>query len=382
MIKLLHTGDWHLGKKLFKKDRLPEQELFLEWLVKQIKGHDVHYLLMSGDIFDSPNPPHQALKLFFDFIIKLSQETNCTSYFLIGNHDSPYFLNSFKPLLLSYRVHLITNMNEDFSKNHFLLNNSIELKCMPYFRNHEIYNWLPQEHSFEQKLDRFISHQEFPNAQFQILLAHHMFGIAEAAGSEQVIALSGIDHFPLAQFSRFHYLALGHIHKYFKMNYQDSVSVYPGSPLPLRFSESNQKYFQLIVCQNNKLESLKVEIPHFRRLLSFRGKIDQVLKEIEEMPIAEDYLTPWAEVKIELNDIEVGLFDKIAKKLSQKDIDLISFIPEINKNKKLDINQSQMHQMNVIDLFDVYYAQNYPDKKPSIEIKQAFMELLNETPKT
>ena len=67
-LKILHTSDWHLGKKLFKISRLEEQELFLGWLHELIAREKVDVLLIAGDIFDTPNPPSQALKLYFDFL--------------------------------------------------------------------------------------------------------------------------------------------------------------------------------------------------------------------------------------------------------------------------------------------------------------------------
>jgi exonuclease SbcD len=51
-LKQLHTSDWHLGKKLFKLERLPEQERFLNELLDIIKREGIHHLLVAGDIFD------------------------------------------------------------------------------------------------------------------------------------------------------------------------------------------------------------------------------------------------------------------------------------------------------------------------------------------
>ena len=58
MVKVLHTSDWHLGKKLYKKERWPEQQAFLEWLINVIKDEQVEVLIIAGDIFDTPLPPN------------------------------------------------------------------------------------------------------------------------------------------------------------------------------------------------------------------------------------------------------------------------------------------------------------------------------------
>jgi exonuclease SbcD len=35
-MRILHTSDWHLGKRLFKLDRGEEHRLFLNWLIETI----------------------------------------------------------------------------------------------------------------------------------------------------------------------------------------------------------------------------------------------------------------------------------------------------------------------------------------------------------
>ena len=47
-IKVIHTSDWHLGKKLFKRPRIEEQALFLNWLEEYIKRESINILLISG----------------------------------------------------------------------------------------------------------------------------------------------------------------------------------------------------------------------------------------------------------------------------------------------------------------------------------------------
>ena len=46
-IKVLHTSDWHLGKRLFKQERFEEHELFLNWLYKEVKEQKTDLLLIN-----------------------------------------------------------------------------------------------------------------------------------------------------------------------------------------------------------------------------------------------------------------------------------------------------------------------------------------------
>ena len=51
-MRLLHTSDWHLGKRLFDKERYDVFENFLTWLLSTIRKERVDTLIVAGDIFD------------------------------------------------------------------------------------------------------------------------------------------------------------------------------------------------------------------------------------------------------------------------------------------------------------------------------------------
>ena len=64
-MKILHTSDWHLGKKLEKISRLPEQELVLKEIC-EIADHPWMVSCQFHPEFGSrPNRPHP---LFRDFV--------------------------------------------------------------------------------------------------------------------------------------------------------------------------------------------------------------------------------------------------------------------------------------------------------------------------
>ncbi|MFV9631207.1 MAG: exonuclease subunit SbcD [Methanosarcinales archaeon] len=56
-MRILHTSDWHIGKKIYEQDRLDEHTRFLDWLLEIIIDRDMDVLLVSGDVFDSSMPP-------------------------------------------------------------------------------------------------------------------------------------------------------------------------------------------------------------------------------------------------------------------------------------------------------------------------------------
>ena len=87
-MKILHTSDWHLGKKLDGYDRTEEQKKFLSDLLNIIENNETDILIIAGDIYDSPNPPIEAEKLYYDFVEKISRLKKCAVIITAGNHDS------------------------------------------------------------------------------------------------------------------------------------------------------------------------------------------------------------------------------------------------------------------------------------------------------
>ena len=66
-MRLIHTSDWHLGRKLKGVDRTPEIALALAEILKYAKDFEVDAVLVAGDIFDVPNPTTEAERVAYNF---------------------------------------------------------------------------------------------------------------------------------------------------------------------------------------------------------------------------------------------------------------------------------------------------------------------------
>src|SRR5690349_20203908 len=106
-MRVLHTSDWHLGKRLEQCERTEEHQHFLDWLVQIIQAQNIELLIIAGDIFDTGSPSNTALKQYYDFLWQLRQ-TCCRDVVVIGgNHDSVSTLNAPKALLKYFNVHVV-----------------------------------------------------------------------------------------------------------------------------------------------------------------------------------------------------------------------------------------------------------------------------------
>ncbi|PTF17179.1 exonuclease sbcCD subunit D, partial [Staphylococcus devriesei] len=52
-MKIIHTGDWHLGKILNGKQFLEDQEYILDKLIHKLEEEKPDLLVISGDIYDT-----------------------------------------------------------------------------------------------------------------------------------------------------------------------------------------------------------------------------------------------------------------------------------------------------------------------------------------
>ena len=88
-MRILHTSDWHLGKSLETKTRYEEQQHFIDEISDIIDRKNIDVVILSGDVFDTSNPPAAAEAMFFNSIVRLAKDRTVPVVVIAGNHDSP-----------------------------------------------------------------------------------------------------------------------------------------------------------------------------------------------------------------------------------------------------------------------------------------------------
>lgn len=97
-MKILHTADWHLGKKLDHFSRLDEQQIAMDELVAIAEREQVHAVIVAGDLFDQFNPSIEATELLYRTLKRLANEGRRAVIGIAGNHDSPDRIEAPDPL--------------------------------------------------------------------------------------------------------------------------------------------------------------------------------------------------------------------------------------------------------------------------------------------
>ncbi len=420
-MKIIHTSDWHLGKKLYKKDRLPEQKLFLDWLVNEIERQKAHVLVISGDIFDTPMPPTEALSLFFSFLKSLEKISFINDGPLIkvviigGNHDGARLLEAPRPFLDKDLITILgrprppkSTSAEDLklwkNQNSLKINGDrLFIGMLPYFRvsdfidspfKEEIDNYpeltIPEQiiAQLQAWSDNLLSRQEHQDHQnhseksLNILLGHHLFGSFMPGGSEQGVSLSGLDSIPLNTFKDWDILMLGHIHKAQVLKKENPLAVYCGSPLPMRFSESNEKkVFIYTQDEKGKSQYAPQSIPVFRPLIKITSTPEQwfeeLLLELKKWGPLENPLKAYVEISIQFDKFIPNYIDFIREQIRELPVELLNYFALHQQ----DESESSMLKVDVVknssldELFDLYLTERGVDDCDRSSLSKTFKEI-------
>ena len=295
-MKILHTADWHLGKSLHKYSLEPDNQLFLNWLIEQIRERKTDLLLVSGDIFDTANPKNSALAMYYEFLTELIP-LNCRVIITGGNHDSPSLLNAPRDILNLLNIAVVGTVTENIEDELITINDEannpvLQVAAIPYLRDADIRKSVAgnsYDNQLKQISEGIKTHYEalaeilIPDVP-SIAMGHlYVQGVSTSDSEREVHTIGGVaaftsDNFPEA----FDYIALGHIHKPQRIADSDFIR-YSGSPISLSFSErKDQKYIIELTLENGKLSIPElIDVPKFRELKRLKGTIDEVWEALE-----------------------------------------------------------------------------------------------------
>ncbi len=391
-MKILHTSDWHLGKKLYRISRLREQELFLNWLSDYIIQEEIDILLISGDIFDVPTPPNEALKLYFNFLKKLSSSREIPIFIIGGNHDSSHFLEAPAPFLELNNIHVVGNLSElardnynSYVHNLKVGDEEVSISLFPYFRTHELFNlaknWnINIEDGLLPVIEEVLKRLTDRSIGKKILMSHHLFGSYEESGSEQGLNLSGIDSIPTAILKDFDYVALGHIHKAQTVRRENPIVHYSGSPMAFRFSETTTKEISVVSIKDSSLSYERVAIKEFDKLLRVNCMSEEI-EEYRDQVIStwgnRDDLEIYLEMKVKTSSPLTSIADKLRGEFKEHGIHLLSFqaiVVGVNEQQEEHILEKSLRTE---ELFDLFYKKKFPESEViPRELKEDFNNLL------
>ncbi|MBF0448606.1 MAG: exonuclease SbcCD subunit D C-terminal domain-containing protein [Magnetococcales bacterium] len=412
-MKIIHTADWHLGHELHGFSRFREQGAFLDWLRECIQEQEADVLIVSGDLFDSVNPPASAQNQLFDFIKQCHLKQPLLQIILLGgNHDSASRLEAPNPLFHAFGVRSIGRLPHldgqlDWSK--FIIplldkqgRERALLAAIPYLRQADLpsqttrttENSDPIVAGIRQIYSQTVAECQKrlkPNCGL-ILTGHcYMQGGEISQLSERRIISGGEQALPVDLFPDcVDYVALGHLHRAQRVGGRESVR-YSGSPLPLSVTERDYRHGVRVICLNESghIENqyaIKVPrtVPYLRVPDQGAALLPEVLSALKGLvlptPEPEADFRPFLEVVVQLNGPEPGLRAQIEQALSEKAVRLagIQAVTRGQNNALADATSCRsLDEIDPEEVFQRLHKEKY-DHDPDPELSRAFAEILAE----
>ena len=238
-MKVLHTADWHIGKKLHGYDLLPDQAYILDQIKKIAKDEAVEAIVIAGDLYDRSVPSEDSVRLLNQTIADWNLTEQFPLLAISGNHDSATRLATGAPWFNQANFHLHTRLQEAFTP--------IEMKdtqffLLPYFEpvDARIYFEDPDLRTIQAAMPKVIAkiQESFDPKKKHVLVSHFFVAGSSKTDSETKIEVGGLDGINGTLLQYFDYVALGHLHGKDALKMENAR--YSGSPLKYSLSEKDQ----------------------------------------------------------------------------------------------------------------------------------------------
>ncbi len=249
-MRVLHTSDWHIGRKFHQLSLLEDQLAFGEWLSNLIRSESIDLVLVSGDLYDRASPAGDAVEVL-DQIFARVAAAGAGIIAITGNHDSGERLNFGSTAMAAGGIHLRAERPHLFSMGSPITfeipgHAPLHILPLPYidpYRITDLQEVAPQHHAV---LGSVLQHRlsEILDPQRTIVMAHAFVTGGSTSESERELSVGGTSAVPVDLFAPFAYTALGHLHRPQQLG--AGQVVYSGSPLAYSFSEDHVKSVRII----------------------------------------------------------------------------------------------------------------------------------------
>ncbi len=400
-MKILHTADWHLGKKLDFISRIEEQREVLEEICALADEHHVDLVLVAGDLFDTFNPSVEATELLYKTLKKLTNNGQRPVIAIAGNHDSPDRIDSPDILARQCGILFVGYPNAQIATEHndnaFSITKTdagfLEIKfahipypvrilATPYANELRLKQFLGVENKAEElnnvlKTNWTQLANKYCDCTGVNILTAHLYmlerggEILEEPDGEKPIKIGNADIvYTDAIPPQIQYSALGHLHRFQYIQGHNNPVVYSSSPLCYSFSEAGQeKRVVLIHAKPNQpvqIDPLKL---HKGRSLQRKrfSDIDEAITWLHANPYALVELTMVTDTFMSSQDL---------KRLQEAHQGIVHIIPVVTNRQATQFANDEIKlNQDIHSLFNDFFRSKY-GQQPNEEINELFKEVL------
>ena len=402
-MKILHTADWHLGKRLDSFSRLEEQKIVLDEICIIAEEQAVDAVIVAGDLFDAFNPPVEAIELLYKTLKRLTNNGKRPVIAIAGNHDSPDRIDSPEPLARECGIVFMGYPNTEIKtielENGFEItktdkgfieinlpehNYPLRIIATPYANEVRMKEYFGEEKEVElsnslQMGWGDLSEKYCDNKGVNILVTHlYMLKrggeVLEEPDGEKPLKIGNADliYSDIIP-SQIQYTALGHLHRHQNVGTDEKPVVYSGSPLSYSFSEAGQqKYVKIINVEPNSIAQLE-------RIPLKSGK-QLARKTFNSIDSAVEWLNDNQYTLVELTiESDTYLKSEDLKRLRNAHHEIVHIIPIVKNDNVMDESSKQVNlNQDITALFSDYFKYS-KGQSPNEEIIELFKEIIEHT---
>ena len=402
-MKILHTADWHLGKRLDSFSRLEEQKIVLDEICIIADEQAVDAVIVAGDLFDAFNPPVEAIELLYKTLKRLTNNGKRPVIAIAGNHDSPDRIDSPEPLARECGIVFMGYPNTEIKtielENGFEItktdkgfielnlpehNYPLRIIATPYANEVRMKEYFGEERELElsnslQMGWGDLSEKYCDNKGVNILVTHlYMLKrggeVLEEPDGEKPLKIGNADliYSDIIP-SQIQYTALGHLHRHQNVGTDEKPVVYSGSPLSYSFSEAGQqKYVKIINVEPNSIAQLE-------RIPLKSGK-QLARKTFNSIDSAVEWLNDNQYTLVELTiESDTYLKSEDLKRLRNAHHEIVHIIPIVKNDNVMDESSKQVNlNQDITALFSDYFKYS-KGQSPNEEIIELFKEIIEHT---
>jgi DNA repair protein SbcD/Mre11 len=258
-MRLMHTGDWHLGKVLKGVARIDEQATVMAELVEVAERDHVDVVLVAGDVFESAVPSPEAQRLAWTTLLAL-RSTGAEVVVIAGNHDNGESFDAVRPVFAAAGITVLGRVSRPADGGLLELDihgEHLRVAMLPFVSQRGVVraaqllelDAAQMDQEYASRLVRLIGSltASFATDAVNVLLAHAFVRGGRLGGGErdaQTIHDYGMSAtgFPPAA----SYVALGHLHRAQRLP-APCPTWYSGSPIAVDFGEEEDVKGVLLV---------------------------------------------------------------------------------------------------------------------------------------
>ena len=380
-MRILHTSDWHIGKRLSGRDRLDEQRAALDEIAAICDAEKVDLVLVAGDVFDTFLPSAEAEDAFYSAAQKIAGTDRCM-LIISGNHDDNIRLTAATALSEELGIYVYGNAGHipklcggrrvypvEAGANHIVFRTGEEevfFNVLPYPNETRLKEDKNPDEKFLDKMVRWMNAGQAENKKNlpSVFLSHLFIAGGSVSEGEREIDLGGARAVPPSALPPCDYTALGHLHK--RQSFKNNV-VYSGSILQYAFDEAGTK--KSVVLFDIGKEGVK----EMRRVELHAGK-QLVRLQANGVSDAAELVRKYPDCYIELTIfLKEPLLASQVRELREANPGIVQFLPQVTQEGE-GMKGVSLRQLSDSELFRTFYRKKFA-QEPSDDLTELFLSM-------